>query len=215
MKREVVRGEPLSTYLENRKAPASAVTRVFTCVPAWPGPLDIATVRTVFRLSLILLVLACALPLRLAHAVERPGDATYVYELQQHARTATALRNEFLGLFEATSGEESFNLYWTYNVLMGTWAQVDLLQSMLDFSIATASPSDEEALRTALRGQAQFLLWELGNANAQLEQNVPEVKRPVELRNNVAIRLLLSHVRITVSRLLVDLCAREPCASHP
>jgi 2-iminobutanoate/2-iminopropanoate deaminase len=93
MKREVIRVEPLSTYLENWKAPTSAVTRcgdtvyvsgfppfdpatgkvvegpnvycasvekfaavnaiyaryfpedpparIFVCVPAWPGPLDI------------------------------------------------------------------------------------------------------------------------------------------------------------------------------
>jgi 2-iminobutanoate/2-iminopropanoate deaminase len=51
VKREIIRVEPLSTYLERWKAPTSAVTaryfprdppaRIFVCIPAWPGPFDI------------------------------------------------------------------------------------------------------------------------------------------------------------------------------
>ena len=36
-KREIIRVEPLSTYLERWKAPA----RIFINVPAWPGHFDI------------------------------------------------------------------------------------------------------------------------------------------------------------------------------
>ena len=44
--REIIRVEPLSTYLERWRAPTSAVTRtgdtvVFVNVPAWPGRFDI------------------------------------------------------------------------------------------------------------------------------------------------------------------------------
>ncbi|HMD23617.1 MAG TPA: RidA family protein [Streptosporangiaceae bacterium] len=50
MNREIIRVEPPSTYLENWKAPASAVTRyfpkdpparIFVNVPAWPDHFDI------------------------------------------------------------------------------------------------------------------------------------------------------------------------------
>ena len=97
---------------------------------------------------------------------------------------------------------------------MGTWLQVEFLQSMLDRAIA-AAPSDEADLRRTLRDQAQFLLLEFDDADAQLQRNLAQVSQPVELRNNAAVRRLLSQVRTTVSRLLADLCAREPCEPGP
>ena len=45
MTREIVRVEPVSTYLERWKAPTSVVTRthdtVYVSGPAWPGHFDI------------------------------------------------------------------------------------------------------------------------------------------------------------------------------
>jgi hypothetical protein len=168
-----------------------------------------------FRLSLLLLLFASALCLPMVHASQRVGDATYLYDLERYASAVTALEKEFLSLIEAAPGEESFDLYWTYNHLTGAWVQVDFLQSLLKFSVTASSYSDELKTRTTLRDQAQFVLWELDHADTDLAQNVPEVKRPSDLRINESLRSLLSEVRTTVNGLLDDQCARMPCAGGP
>ena len=167
-----------------------------------------------FRLSLLLRLFACALCLPMAHGTERVGEATYLYDLERYARAVTGLDKEFLPLIEA-SGEERFDLYWTYNHLTGAWIQVDFLQTLLKLSVAASSYSDEEKTRTTLRDQAQFVLWELDHAITDLERNIPEVRRPNQLRINEALRSLLSEVRTTVNGLLADQCARMPCAAGP
>jgi predicted GNAT superfamily acetyltransferase len=115
-------------------------------------------------------------------------------------------------LIKAASAEERFDLYWTYNHLTGAWVQVDFLQTLLKRAVAASSYSDESRTRTMLRDQAQFVLWELDQAITDLEQNMPEVKRPKQLRINEALRSLLSEVRMTVTRLLANQCTRTPCA---
>jgi len=166
-----------------------------------------------FRLNSLLLLCACAPYLPMAHGTERAGDATYWYELERHAHNATGLEKEFLSLIEADSGEERFNLYWTYDHLMGAWLQVDFLQTLLELSVEAPSSPDEEEIRTTLRDQAQFVLWELDHAITDLEQNVPEVKQLKHLQINEVLRSLLSEVHTTVNRLLADQCARMPCAA--
>src|SRR5260370_10990742 len=166
-----------------------------------------------FHLSLLSLSFACALCSPMAHGTERVGDATYLYELERYARAVTGLENEFLALIGAASGEERFDLYWTYNHLTGAWVQVDFLQTLLKLSVAASSYSEEEKTRTTLRDQAQFVLWDLDHAITDLERNIPEIKRPNQLRINEALRSLLSEVRTTVNRLLADQCARIPCAA--
>ena len=168
-----------------------------------------------FRLNSLLLLFACAPFLPMAHGTERAGDVTYLYELEQHARAVTGLEKEFRSLIEAGSGEERFKLYWTYNHLTGAWLQVDFLQTLLELSVAAPSSQDEEEIRTTLRDQAQFVLWELDHAITDLEQNVTEVKRLKHLRINEVLRSLLSEVHTTVNRLLADQCARIPCAAGP
>jgi len=59
-----------------------------------------------FRLSSLLLVVVCALYLPVAHGMERVGDATYLYELEQHANAVTALEGAFLYLIETAPSEE-------------------------------------------------------------------------------------------------------------
>lgn len=162
-----------------------------------------------------MLLFACAPYLPMAHGTERVGDATYVYQLEQYASAATGLERDLLSLIETASGEERFNLYWTYNQLMGAWLQVDFLQTLLDRSVATASHSAEEEVRTTLRDQAQFVLWELDHSITDLEQSMSEVKRLNYSRVNEVLRSLLSEVRTTVNRLLVDQCARAPCSHGP
>jgi len=168
-----------------------------------------------FRLNSLLLLFACAPYLPMAHATERAGDATYWYELERHAHSVSVLEQAFLSLIETASDDERFNLYWTYNHLTGAWLQVDFLQTLLQFSVDAPSSPDEEEIRTTLRDQAQFVLWELDHAIADLERNVPEVKQLNYLRINEVLRSLLSEVRTTVNRLLADQCARMPCAADP
>jgi hypothetical protein len=166
-------------------------------------------------LSILLLLVACAPYLPMAHGAERAGDATYRHELERYAHNVTGLEQEFLALIEAASDEERFNLYWTYNHLTGAWLQVDFLQTLLELSVETPPSPDEEEIRTTLRDQAQFVLWELDHAITDLEQNVPEVKQLQHLRINEVLRSLLSEVHATVNRLLADQCARMPCAADP
>jgi hypothetical protein len=166
-----------------------------------------------FRWTLLLLLFASALCLPMAHATQRAGDATYLYELKRYARAVTGLEKEFLSLIEAASGEERFDLYWTYNHLTGAWVQVDFLQTLLKRSVAASSYSDESKTRTTLRDQAQFVLWELDHAITDLEQNVPEVKQLKHLQVNALLRSLLSEVHTTVDRLLADQCMRMACAA--
>ena len=166
-----------------------------------------------FNPTILLLLFACAACLPMAHGTERAGDAAYWYELERHAHAVTGLEQEFLSLIEAASVEERFNLYWTYNHLTGAWLQVDFLQTLLELSVDAPSSLDEEEIRTTLRDQAQFVLWELDHAITDLEQNVPEVQQLNQLRINEVLRSLLSEVHTTVNRLLADQCARMPCAA--
>jgi hypothetical protein len=168
-----------------------------------------------FRLNSLLLLFACAPYLPMAHAAERAGDATYRYELQRHARSVSMLEQAFLSLIETASDDERFNLYWTYNHLTGAWLQVDFLQTLLQLSVDAPPSPDEEEIRTTLRDQAQFVLWELDHAITDLEQNVRIVKQLKHLQINEVLRSLLSEVHATVDRLLVEQCARIPCTAGP
>ena len=168
-----------------------------------------------FRRRSLLLLFACAPYFSGALGAERVGDATYLYELEYHAKAVTALEAEFLSLIEAASSEERFYLYWTYNHLTGSWIQIEYLQTQLELSVAAQSYSVEESIRTALRDQAQFVRWELGLAINDLAQNMPEVNRLNHLWINEALRSLLSDVRTTVDHLWADQCARMPCAAGP
>ena len=169
-----------------------------------------------FRLSSLLLLFTCALYFPVVHGTERVGDATYLYELEQHANAVSALETEFLFLIEAAPSEERFYLYWTYNHLTGSWVKVEYLQTLLELSLEAHSYSDEESIRTTLRDQAEFVRWELGHAINDLEQSIPEGVRPLRyLWINEALRSLLSEVRTTVDRLWTDQCAHMPCVAGP
>jgi len=165
-------------------------------------------------ISLVLL-LACAPYVPMAHGIERLGDATYVYELGRYADAVSTLERDYLSLIESASGEERFNLYRNYDRLMGTWLQVDFLQTLLDAAVEATSHSDDEEMRSALRDHAQYVLWELDNAIAGLEENSIEPQRLGHSEVNEGSRSLLSTVRITVNHLLADHCAAAACAAGP
>ena len=168
-----------------------------------------------FRLSSLLLLFACALYLPVVHGMERVGDAAYLYELERYAGTFTALEKELLSSIEAAPSEERFYLYWTYNHLIGSWVQVDYLQTQLELSLETQSYADEESIRLTLRDQAAFVRWELGYAINDLEQTMPEVRPLIHLWGNEDVRSLLSAVRATVDRLWIDQCTYVPCVVGP
>ena len=163
---------------------------------------------------LLLLLAACATCSPVAHGTERAGDATYLYELEQYAKAVTALETEFLSLIDAAPSEERFYLYWTYNHLTGSWAQVESLQMQLELAVE-ASDADEESMRTTLRDQAQFVRWELGYAIADLEESMPGIRALHHPWINESLRALLADVRTTVDRLWTDQCAYMPCTADP
>jgi hypothetical protein len=139
-----------------------------------------------------------------ARGSERAGDAASVHALDQHSDVVAALEDDLLALIETALEEERFNLYRTYNQLMGTWLQVDFLRSLLDSSIDAVSPLDEEEARTNLRDQAEFTLWELGNAITNIERSMVEFNRPSHVEVNGHVRSLLSEVRATVQWLITS-----------
>lgn len=164
------------------------------------------------RLALLVLLLTCAAYVPVAHGAERSGDAVYLNEFERHANAVAALETEFLASIEATSDEDRFYLYWTYNHLIDSWVQVENLQRQLELSVEAQSYLEEESNRSTLRDQAEFVRWQLGDAITDLQQNIPEVRRSNQLWINEALRSLLADVCATVDLLRADQCTRTPCA---
>jgi len=172
-------------------------------------------VPAVHGLGLSALLLAGVLYGSVAWSAVRVGDATFVYELEAHANAMASLEEEFISSIDSASDEERFNLYRTYNLLMGTWLQVDLLEALLAASIEAAPICDEEEIRTTLRNQVQFTRAEIDHAVVDLEHNVAAIKRYDHLRLNNALRSLLSSVRATVDRMIIDQRPPSPCGTGP
>ena len=176
---------------------------------------ELTRFQAIFRFGLPALLFAGALHGSVAWSAVRAGDATFVYELEAHANAMASLEEEFISSIDSASDEERFNLYRTYNLLMGTWLQVDLLEALLAASIEAAPICDEEEIRTTLRNQVQFTRAELDHAVVDLEHNVAAIKRYDHLRLNNALRSLLSSVRATVDRMIIDQRPPSPCGTGP
>jgi hypothetical protein len=172
-------------------------------------------VPRVLRLGSLALLFAGTLHASVASSTVRAGDATYVYDLQRHENAMTLLEDEFLSSIDGASDEERFDLYRTYNELTGTWLQVDLLEALVAESIKAAPMCEEEKIRTTLRDQAQFTRAELDHAVADLEHNVAAIKRYDHRRLSEALRSLLSSVRATVDRLIIDQRPPAHCSTGP
>lgn len=163
------------------------------------------------RPGLLLMMLAWACCLPVAEGVERFGDAENASDLQQRAISVTAVQRGLLSLAEATSGEERFDLYRTYDESVGAWLQVEFVRTLLDLSIAATASADEQRFRTDLRDHAKFALWELDQNISHLGKSITEVEQSEHLRLIQVLRSLLLQARITVNRLSADQCARPPC----
>ena len=165
---------------------------------------DLTRFQAIFRFGLPALLLAAALHGSVAQSTVRAGDATYVDELERHATAMASLEEEFVLSIDNASDGERFDLYWTYNLLMGTWLQVDRLEALLGASIEATGISDEEKIRTALRNQAQFTRAELDHAAADLARNVAAIEQYDHSRLSDAVHSLLSSVQATVDRLIME-----------
>jgi hypothetical protein len=170
---------------------------------------ELTRFQAIFRFGLLVLLFAGTLDGSAAWSTVRAGDAAYVYELEAHASAMISLQEEFLSSIDSASDQERFDLYRTYDQLMGTWLQVDLLEALLEASIEAAPTADEETIRTTLRDQAQFARSELDHAAADLERNTNAIKRYDHLRLNDALRSLLSSVEATIDRLIIDQSAEH------
>ncbi|TMH69563.1 MAG: hypothetical protein E6H48_01555 [Betaproteobacteria bacterium] len=176
---------------------------------------ELTRFQAIFRFGLSALLFAGALHGSVAWSTVRAGDATYVDELQRHATAMASLEEEFLSSIDSASERERFNPYRTYNQLMGSWLQVDLVEALLAASIEAAPTCEEETIRTTLRDQAEFARAELDHAVVDLEHNVAAIKRYDHLRLNNALRSLLSSVRATVDRMIIDQRPPSPCGTGP
>jgi hypothetical protein len=160
---------------------------------------------------IVLLLAACAAPM--AQAAEHVGDALFLYALQDRTAARHELERGLLALIDNSPDEDRFELYRSYDQLMGTWAQLDLSQALLAQAVATSSPAEEEKIRTMLRDQARFALWELEDARSYLQRNMPAANHLDHVRINQDIRSLLFSVEPLVARLLADQCAYVQCGS--
>jgi len=159
-----------------------------------------------------LLLVACLPLLSAAQAAERPGDTAFAAAYQEQARTAIALETESRSQIEIASDDERFDLYRAYDRFLGTWLQVERLQAQFDVVVDAGSAVEENAARTALRDQAQFVILELEQTEGDLARHAAALKRPDQLRINQAIRRLLAQVRTAIGSLLSEQCAHLSCA---
>jgi hypothetical protein len=138
---------------------------------------------------------------------ERVGDASAVYALRRHADVEILLEREIGAAIDAATDDDRFDLYRAFNQLSGTWSQIELLDKLLLASIA-AAPSEEDDLRTTLRDQAQFVLWEIDDAEERLAQDSTQPARLRPSQTSGSIRAFLAEVRRTVERLQAEEQAR-------
>jgi len=148
------------------------------------------------RLLLLLAVwMACSAG---AESTGQPGDAPVASELERHESAVIVLEHELLALIEVAPQEERFDLYWTYNALIGAWVQVDRLQALLES--ASLGPMSSGAALAAIREQAQFTLWEIGEADRRLAARHFRLERTDASRIKDAVRSLLWGVHTTIGR---------------
>lgn len=162
-------------------------------------------------LRLLVLLAICASSLHPAHATERAGDAAAAQALQDLTAVVNALEIDILARIETTPDTQRLDAYWTYNALMGAWTQVDLAQALLQLAVSATSWPEEEGIRTTLRDQARFAVWELDEARIQLEQHMGTTGRPEDLEINEAIRRQLSSANTIIGGLLADQCGHVQC----
>ena len=145
-------------------------------------------------LTLLALLLASTALAPVAHGAK----AVYANELQRHATSAETLEREFRAAIERAPPGDRFNLYRTCDQLIGTWLQIESLETQL------AAQPDEQNAKAMLRDQARFARWEIDQAIAALERQSSALDCADCARLNASLRSLFSNVRFTVDRLLTE-----------
>ncbi|HSS69700.1 MAG TPA: hypothetical protein VLQ46_03500 [Casimicrobiaceae bacterium] len=163
-----------------------------------------SAMKSAGRLRLSVIVLAWIGCVGLADALERRGDADNMEDLRRRATAAATIHRDFLALIEAAPRKEKFELYRTYDESTGTWVQIGFLRDTLDASIAASSWTVELKLRTDLRDQARYALWEVDQGIAYFDERIAEEKRARTLRLVKQLRSALLNVRATVTRLAAE-----------
>jgi hypothetical protein len=162
-----------------------------------------------------MVALACTVDFHPALGRERVGDATHFYALQQLVSEEVAVERDFIWAFQTAAEDKHFDLYRDLNRLVGTWSQIELTRTLLELSIAALRSSDERYLRSTLRDQTAFVLWEVEQAQRDLErEDVPgdDVGR---VRTSAAVRALLSQAASAVTRLQAEEQARPEIGNVP
>jgi hypothetical protein len=163
-----------------------------------------SAMKSIRRLRLSVIVLAWAGCASVADALERPGDAANMDDLRRRATAATAIHRVFLALIEEVPRKEKFELYRTYDESIGTWVQIRFLRDTLDASVAATSWTVELKLRTDLRDQARYALWEVDQSITYFDARIAAEKRARTVRQVKALRSALLNVRATVTRLAAE-----------
>ena len=167
-----------------------------------------------WRPAFVALLLIACLPFPIsAQGAERSGDAAFADACQQYARSAIDLENESLLQIERAADDEQFDLYREYDGFVGAWLQVESLQAQLAVAVGTDSSIEEAEARTALRDEARFVRWQLGQMETELARGAAGLHRPDRVRIDQAIRSLLAEVRASIGRWLSDDCAEVSCDS--
>ena len=164
--------------------------------------------RSCATVSVAVLLCAFIVP---TDAAERAGDALARAALQDRGVVVDRIEAQLLTLIEASPDDDRFELYRTYHQLTGTWLQMELSQTLLDEAASAGALSEETIIRTTLRDQAQYALWELDHARASLERSAPAPEQREHYRINAAIRAVLADARTIVERLLADQCELLRC----
>jgi hypothetical protein len=124
-----------------------------------------------------------------------------------------AVQQDVLALIESSPQKDRFDLYRTYDQLMGAWVQVELSQQLLELSMSAVSRSEEDEIRTNLRDQAEFALWDLDQARVDLESNIPALSQAEHFRINAAIRSLLLEAETIIGHVLAAQRVHLQCAA--
>jgi len=157
--------------------------------------------RIVVTASFVLLV-ATSAGWRDAHATERAVDRVHAEELERHAGTVGALESELLRALTQARAADRFELYWSYDALIGAWVSVDGVQALLDRAAMSTMPA-ELNVRELLRTYAAFALGELDRADRDLAQRAESLEGEA-LRVSDAVRRVLADARATLERLLAS-----------
>jgi hypothetical protein len=162
-----------------------------------------------------MVALACTVDLHPALGHERVGDATHLYALQQLISEETAVERDFLLAFQTSVEDKHFDLYRDLNRLVGTWSQIELTRTLLELSIAASRSSDERYLRLTLCDQMAFVLWEIEEAQRDLEREAVPGDDVGRVRTSAAVRAFLSQAASAVARLQAEEQARPEIAIVP